>query len=86
MPEYADYDYPVLEENGFVAFKYFRNMQNDNPAFFNMTRKNWLILLTDDAGENYNRAEVYPTIAERMNDLISEKTREFSDNRRGIVR
>ncbi len=83
---YPDYDYDVLEENGVVSFKYFRSMQNDNPAFFNMSRKNWLFLLTDDVGENYNRTAVYPEIAERMNALITSKTREFESNRRGIIK
>ncbi len=82
--EYADYDYPVLTENEYVTFKYFRKMQNDNPAFFDKTRKNWLYLLTDDTGENYNRQSTYPTIAEELNEKMTEVMDDFNENRRGI--
>lgn len=83
--EYADYDYEILKNNNYVTFKYFRSMQNDNPAFFDKTRKNWLHILTDDTSESYNRTNVYPTIAEQMNNRIDEVMQEFKANRRGIV-
>lgn len=82
--EYKNYEYPVLTENEFVTFKYFRKMQNDNPAFFDKTRKNWLYLLSDDRGENYNRTGTYPTIAEEMNKKMDEVMKDFKSNRRGI--
>lgn len=82
--EYADYEYPVLKENEYITFKYFRKMQNDNPAFFDKTRKNWLYMLTDDKGENYNRQSTYPTVAEEMNEKMTEIMNGFKDNRRGI--
>ncbi len=82
--EYADYKYPVLTENEFVTFKYFRKMQNDNPAFFDKTRKNWLFVLTDDKGENYNRQSTYPTIAEELNKKMTAVMDDFKSNRRGI--
>lgn len=82
--EYADYEYPVLQENEYITFKYFRKMQNDNPAFFDKTRKNWLYMLTDDIGENYNRQSTYPTIAEEMNEKMTEIMNGFKNNRRGI--
>lgn len=81
--QYKDYDYPILTENDTVTFKYFRKMQNDNPAFFDKTRKNWLHILSDDRGENYNRSKVFPTVAEEMNDEITNITNKFKDNRRG---
>lgn len=81
--QYKDYDYPILTENDYVTFKYFRKMQNDNPAFFDKTRKNWLHILSDDRGENYNRSKVFPTVAEEMNDEITNITNKFKDNRRG---
>lgn len=81
--QYKDYDYPILTENDYVTFKYFRNMQNDNPAFFDKTRKNWLHILSDDRGENYNRTKVFPTVAEEMNGEITNITNKFKDNRRG---
>jgi len=84
--EYADYEYPVLTENEYVTFKYFRKMQNDNPAFFDKTRKNWLFVLTDDKGENYNRTSTYPTIAEELNEKMTEVMKDFKANRRGMVK
>ncbi len=83
--EYADYDYNVLTDNEFITYKYFRKMQNDNPAFFDKTRKNWLFVLTDDKGENYNRTSTYPTIAEEMNEKMDEVMKDFKSNRRGII-
>lgn len=82
--EYSDYKYPVLTDNDYVTFKYFRKMQNDNPAFFDKNRKNWLHILTDDAGENYNRSKVFPTVADEMNGEIDNWTKKFKENRRGI--
>ncbi len=79
-----DYDYDVLKDNKYVQFKYFRNIQNDNSAFFDKFRKNWLHVLTDDSGENYNRQSVYPTIAEEMNERLGEIMSAFKNNRRGI--
>ena len=82
--EYKDYEYPVLTENEYITFKYFRKMQNDNPAFFDKTRKNWLYVLTDDKGENYNRTSTYPTIAEELNQKMTDVMKDFKANRRGI--
>ena len=82
--KYSDYKYPVLTDNDYVTFKYFRKMQNDNPAFFDKNRKNWLHILTDDAGENYNRSKVFPTVADEMNGEIDNWTKKFKENRRGI--
>ena len=42
-------------------------------------------ILTDDAGENYNRTPAYPTIADEMRDRLDEKMNEFKNNRRGII-
>ena len=83
--EYKDYDFDVLKNNEYVVFKYFKNIQNDNSAFFDKFRKNWLHILTDDAGENYNRTPAYPTIADEMRDRLDEKMNEFKNNRRGII-
>ena len=82
--EYADYKYPVLTENDYITFKYFKSIQNDNSAFFDKFRKNWLHILSDDAGENYNRAVTYPTVAEEMNGKMDEIMKDFKSNRRGI--
>ena len=82
--EYKDYKYPVLTENNYVTFKYFRKMQNDNPAFFDKTRKNWLFILNDDKSESYKRTSTYPEIAEEMDKLMDSVMKGFKDNRRGI--
>ncbi len=83
--EYKDYDYAVLTDNEYVTFKYFRKMQNDNPAFFDKKRKNWLFILNDDASENYNRTGTYPTIAAELNEKMDDVMENFNSNRRGIV-
>ncbi len=82
--EYKDYTYPVLTDNEYITFKYFQRIQNDNSAFFDKYRKNWLHILSDDAGENLNRSSVYPTIAEEMNEKMNEIMKNFKADRRGI--
>ena len=84
--EYSSYDYPVLNENNYITFKYFDRVQNDNSAFFDKYRKNWLHILTDDIGENYNRTTVYPTIADEMHSRLDEIQSNFGHNRRGIIK
>ena len=59
-------------------------MQNDNPAFPDKSRKNWLICLSDDWGENYQRANMFPIIAKDLSKTMSQWEKEFSKNRRGI--
>ena len=83
--EYMDYEYPVLTENKYITFKYFQNIQNDNSAFFDKYRKNWLHILSDDAGENLNRSSVYPSVAEEMNEEMNNIMKDFKNNRRGII-
>lgn len=82
--EYKNYTYPVLKDNEYVTFKYFQKIQNDNSAFFDKYRKNWLHILSDDAGENLNRSSVYPTVAQEMSDKMDEIMENFKSNRRGI--
>ena len=55
-----------------------------NSAFFDKYRKNWLHILTDDTGENYNRTTVYPEIADAMNGRLGEIMACFEEDRRGI--
>lgn len=83
MEEYKDYTYPVLLNNDYITFKYFKRIQNDNIAFFDKFRKNWLHILSDDSGENLNRANVYPTIADSMKQDMEEIMKDFKSNRRG---
>lgn len=81
--EYTGYDYKVLQENENIDFKYYQSIQNDNSAFFDKFRKNWLHILSDDIGENYNRSSVYPTVAKAMSDKMDEITDDLHRNRRG---
>ena len=83
---YPDYNYDVLNNNDVVTFKYFDRIQNDNSAFFDKYRKNWLHILTDDSGENYNRSGVYPLIAEKMHARLDEIQKDFENNPRGIIK
>ncbi len=83
--EYKNFDYEVLTDNKYITFKYFQNIQNDNSAFFDKYRKNWLHILSDDAGENLNRSTVYPTVAEEMNNKMNEVMAGFKANRRGVI-
>lgn len=82
---YPDYDYDILNDNENITFKYFDRIQNDNSAFFDKYRKNWLHILTDDVGENYNRTPVYPEIADKFHEKLDEIQQNFKDNRRGII-
>lgn len=82
---YPDYDYDVLNNNEYLTFKYFDKIQNDNSAFFDKYRKNWLHILTDDHGENYNRATVYPEIAQEYHQKLDSVQNEFKENRRGAL-
>ena len=82
---YPDYDYAVLNDNEYITFKYFDKIQNDNSAFWDKNRKNWLHILTDDYQENYNRTVVYPEISEKMNGVLQDIQKNFKENRRGIV-
>ena len=83
---YPDYDYDVLNKNKQITFKYFDRIQNDNSAFFDKFRKNWLHILTDDSGENYNRSGVYPLVAEKMHARLDEIQTDFEKNPRGIIK
>ncbi|MDD6021367.1 MAG: sulfatase-like hydrolase/transferase [Oscillospiraceae bacterium] len=84
--EYKDYDYDVLKDNEYITFKYFKNIQNDNSAFFDKYRKNWLHILTDDEGENYNRTPAYPEISAEMKAKLEQIQKDFRANSRGTVK
>ena len=81
---YPDYTYDVLD-NEYITFKYFEKIQNDNSAFWDKNRKNWLHILTDDYAENYNRTPVYPEISKQYNEKMHEIMDSFKENRRGII-
>ena len=81
---YPDYTYDVLD-NEYITFKYFEKIQNDNSAFWDKNRKNWLHILTDDYAENYNRTPVYEEIANQYKAKMHEVMDSFKENRRGII-
>ena len=81
---YPDYNYDVLD-NEYITFKYFDKAPNDNSAFWDKNRKNWLHILTDDYQENYNRTVVYPEISDKMNEELQSIQKNFKENRRGII-
>ena len=81
---YPDYEYEILD-NDYISFKYFEKIQNDNSAFWDKNRKNWLHILNDDYAENYNRTPVYPEISEQFREKLHEITDNFKNNRRGII-
>ena len=56
--QYKDYDYDVLKDNKYITFKYFDKIQNDNSAFWDKNRKNWLHIMNDDYQENYNPVSI----------------------------
>lgn len=84
--EYKDYTYDVLTDNKYITFKYFDKLQNDNSAFWDKNRKNWLHILTDDYQENYNRTPTYPTISDEMHNKLDSIQKGFKENRRGIIK
>lgn len=75
---------PFIKDNAYTTWKYFKYMKNDNPEFFDKKRKNWLICLTDDSGESYQRADVFPTLAEQYAQTMDEWTTRLKENRRGF--
>ncbi len=82
---YPDYEYDILDSGEYITFKYFEKIQNDNSAFWDKNRKNWLHILSDDYGENYNRSSVYPEIADMYKEKLHEITDDFKNNRRGEI-
>ncbi len=81
---YPEYNYDILNED-YISFKYFEKIQNDNSAFWDKNRKNWLHILNDDYAENYNRTPVYPEISDRFREKLHEITDDFKHNRRGVI-
>ena len=82
---YPEYKYDILNRE-YITFKYFDKIQNDNSAFWDKNRKNWLHILSDDYQENYNRTPVYPEISAKMGEKLKEIQKGFAENRRGIVK
>ncbi|MDE7070739.1 MAG: sulfatase-like hydrolase/transferase [Clostridia bacterium] len=76
--------YDFIQSQPYTVWKYFKQMQNDNPAFPDKSRKNWLICLNDDWGENYQRADMFPLIAKDLKDTMTQWESKFAKNRRGL--
>ena len=78
------HEMPFIKDNSYTTWKFFENMKNDNPEFFNKRRKDWLFCLTDDSSESYQRARVFPTIAQEAKQVMHDTADSFKENRRGI--
>ncbi|MGI6594540.1 MAG: sulfatase-like hydrolase/transferase [Christensenellales bacterium] len=81
---YSDFDSYGFDINSFAKIKFLPFGSNDNPAFFNLKRKNYLFLTSKDRSESYNVYTVYPSLAEKMQGEISAISKSFKENRRGI--
>ena len=67
----------------YTTWKYFASAPNDNPAFFNLTRKNWLICLTDDPSESYDRMSTFAAVGDDLKQAKATVEKNFAANRRG---
>ena len=80
-------DYPnmnFIKDNKNLTWKYFKTFHNDNPEFPDKVRRNWLMCLTDDTSESYQRADVFPDLASEFRTSIDDWTHRLKDNRRGV--
>ncbi len=84
MTEDMANSYDFIKDNDVLVWKYFKSMQNDNPAFFDKVRKNWLICLSDDKSESYQRAGIFPLISSELKNTMSSWQKKFQQNRRGV--
>lgn len=75
---------PLIKKYEYTTWKYFAHMKNDNPEFFPMKRKHWLICLTDDTSESYQRAGVFPDLANSSKQVMKDAEKSFRQNRRAI--
>ncbi len=80
--QYGDYAYAQGKE--YLTYKYFKKASNDNLAFFDKKRVNWLICLTADKTESYNIAPTYEELAADMKTRLNDIVKELKNNRRGI--
>lgn len=81
----ADYaEMPFIKNNEVLNWKYIKQYRNDNPEFPDKVRRNWLICLTDDTSESYQRADVFPDLAKQYNASLDEWSKKFKENRRAI--
>lgn len=81
---FSDFDSYNFDPNSFAKVKFLPYGANDNPAFFNLKRKDYLFLTSKDRSESYNVYSVYPSLAEKMRGEIQDITKSFKQNRRGI--
>ncbi len=79
--QYASY--PYIQGREYLTYKYFKKASNDNLAFFDKKRKNWLICLTADKTESYNIEPSYKELAADMNTRLQEIVQDLASNRRG---
>ena len=81
----ADYaEMSFIKNNDLLTWKYIKQYKNDNPEFFDKTRKNWFMCLTDDTSESYQRADVFPDLCKEYADTMEQVKQNLKDNRRAI--
>ena len=81
----ADYaEMSFIKNNDLLTWKYIKQYKNDNPEFFDKTRKNWFMCLTDDTSESYQRADVFPDLCKEYADTLEQVKQNLKDNRRAI--
>ncbi|MGN0770979.1 MAG: sulfatase-like hydrolase/transferase [Christensenellales bacterium] len=81
----ADYaEMPFIRDNELLTWKYIKSYKNDNPEFFDKTRKNWFMCLTDDTSESYQRADVFPDLCKEYADTLEQVKKNLKENRRAI--
>ena len=81
----ADYaEIPFIKDNETLTWKYIKQYKNDNPEFFDKTRKNWFMCLTDDTSESYQRADVFPDLCKEYADTMEKVKKDLKANRRAI--
>lgn len=80
----ADYaEMPFIKNNQVLTWKYIKDYKNDNPEFFDKRRKNWFMCLSDDTGESYQRADVFPDLAAQYAQTLENWNTKLKSNRRG---
>lgn len=74
---------PFIKNNDILTWKYIKDYKNDNPEFFDKRRQNWFMCMSDDTGESYQRAHVFPDLAAQYAQTLENWKAKLKNNRRG---
>ncbi len=72
-------------KNKVYDFKYYKDVQTENSAFFNQHYKNYLFNLDTDQAEGYNIAMNRPDLVNTLKNEFERFEKELKVNRRGIL-